>query len=209
MKKILLFLFLFVVLHQTSTIIYAGSPDGGGVWADGIVSSNQQLRKNGTPVVSERSNPQSTVGPAENNTISGNFFSLGFGGSITLKFDNPISNGVVVVEATSTDWWYPNETALVQLSSDGTNWITAGSVSQDGEVAMPERLTCARYARIIDTSNPANFSDETADGYDVDGVAATEGIPCDLPPVPEFGLLTGATALVSSVGVFLKIKGVI
>lgn len=189
--------------------VFAGASDGIGPWADGVVSSSQGLRKNGTPVDPVRSNPQAAVGPAEDNVTPSNFFSLGFGGSITLMFENPISNGLVNVEATDTTWWYPNETALIQLSADGDTWVTAGGVSQDGQVAMPEQLSCARYVRITDTSNPSNFSDETADGYDVDGVQATAGVPCDLPGVPEFGLLTGSATLLTSIGVFLKLKGII
>ena len=58
----------------------------------------------------------------------------------------------------------------------------AGNVSADGEVNKPDSISCARYVRVTDTSNPENFSDETADGYDVDGVRAT-GEPCT-PPTP-------------------------
>ena len=174
-------LITFLALSSVS-LIYAAAPDGSGPWADSVISTAQGLRKNGTAVPAPRSDPTSTLGVAENDTIDGHFFSLGFGGVITLHFDNGISSGVVVVEATNPS--YPVERASVELSSDGTTWITAGSVNQDGSVPIPSGLTCANYARITDTSNPADFADATADGFDVDGVQA-QGAPCSLPtPTP-------------------------
>ena len=161
----------------------AATPDGAGPWADAVVTSSQGLMKNGSPVPAIRSNPSSAVGIAENDTVDGNFFSLGFGGSITLSFDNPMSNGVIVVEATNPG--YPNEQANVELSADGSTWLSAGSVTQDGSVSMPDGLGCARFVRITDISDPANFVDDTADAYDVDGVQAAQGEPCEIPtPTP-------------------------
>ncbi len=203
MKTVSAILAVTVATLAFAAPAYAAAPDGAGPWADEAVSSAQGLRKDGSPVLPIRSNPSSAVGVAENNTVPGNFYSLGFGGNIVLRFDNPISNGVVVVEATNLP--YPTETATVELSADGSTWLTAGSVSSDGEVKMPERLTCARFARVTDTSNPAGFP-EDADGYDLDGVRAAEGIPCDTPDVPEFGTITGAMAALMSGGVFLGLK---
>jgi hypothetical protein len=183
MKKIFIALFV-VVLSVYVTVAQAAAPDGNGPWADAVTSSSQGLMKNGSPVPAIRSDASSAVGVAEGDTTDGNFFSLGFGGNIVLRFDNPISNGVITVEATNDG--YPTETASVDLSADGVTWMTAGSVSQDGSVAMPEGLTCAQYVRITDTSNPENFVDETADAYDVDGVSAQEGQSCEFPtPTPS------------------------
>lgn len=203
MNKLFAVFALTIALLAYSSPAFAAAPDGAGPWADEAVSSSQGLRKDGNPVDAIRSNPNAAVGVAENNTVLGNFYSLGFGGSIILRFDNPISNGVVVVEATNLP--YPTETAMVELSADGSTWLTAGTVSADGEVKMPERLSCARYARVTDTSNPAGFPND-ADGYDLDGVRAAEGIPCDTPDVPEFGAITGAMAALMSGGVFLGLK---
>jgi hypothetical protein len=160
----LLFLFFFV------PSVFAALPDGAGPWADSVISTVQGLRKNGTAVPAIRSNPASALGIAENNTIEGNFYSLGFGGHIVLGFDNHQSGGVVLVEATNPN--YPVEKATVEVSEDGITWIGAGTVNQDGEVPVPQGV-CVKYVRITDISNPADFSDDTADGYDVDGVKLT------------------------------------
>lgn len=174
---------LLAVLSILPTSAYAAAPDGAGPWADTVVTSSQGLMKNGSPVPAPRSDATSTLGVAENTTVDGTFFSLGFGGSITLSFDNLITSGVIVVEATNPD--YPLEQVNIELSSDGASWISAGTVVQDGSVSMPDNLTCAKFVRITDTSNAANFTDDTADAYDVDGVQATDGEPCEIPtPTP-------------------------
>ena len=71
----------------------AAAPDGAGPWADTVVDFEQGLRKNGTPVLPERSNPTAALGEAERTNAVGTFFSLGFGGQITLGYDNNICNG--------------------------------------------------------------------------------------------------------------------
>ena len=182
---------------------FAAAPDGAGPWADQGISLSQGLRKNGSPVIPPRSDISSALGVAENTNANGTFLSLGFGGNVVLKFDNPVSNGVVLVEATNLP--YPTETATVELSADGTNWLTAGNVSQDGSVPMPNQLSCARFVRITDTSNKNSFPND-ADGYDVDGVRATEGVPCETPDVPEFGAITAVMATLISSGSFVALR---
>lgn len=162
--------------------VTAAAPDGAGPWADSVISFTQGPTKNGGAVPAIRSNPDSALGVAENDTVEGNFVSLGFGGRLTLKFDNPVRTGVLVVEATNPN--YPLEKASVEVSANGTDWTLAGSLSQDGQVALPQSVSCARYVRITDISNKDDFADDTADAYDVDGVQAQGTQPCDPPPTP-------------------------
>jgi hypothetical protein len=161
---------------------FAAAPDGLGPWADTVVSTNQGLMKNGLPVPAIRSDPTSALGVAEGTTIDGNFFSLGFGGNIVLGFDNGISSGVFVFEETNATPDYPVEKAKVEISENGTTWVNAGTVSQDGEVKVPDAVNCAKYVRLTDTSDASIMPDAIADGYDVDGVEAL-GESCTPPPV--------------------------
>ncbi|MBI4080393.1 MAG: hypothetical protein HY430_01330 [Candidatus Levybacteria bacterium] len=171
----------------------AAAPDGLGPWADTVSATSQGLTKGGGAVPAIRSDPTSALGVAENNTTDGNFYSLGFGGSITLGFDNGISSGVIVVEATNPG--YPAEKAKVEVSEDGVSFVDAGTVTQDGQVDKPAGITCARYVRITDTSNPDDFAEATADAYDVDGVQA-QGDPCT-PPSNGDGNGSGGDCIIS------------
>lgn len=158
---------LAILLFSFAAI--AAAPDGSGPWADAVESSSQGLRKDGSAVPAIRSDATSALGVAENNTTDGNFFSLGFGGNIVLSFDNGISSGTIeVVETTALP--YPTEKAKVEVSEDGVAWINAGNVNQDGSVAVPQGLDCVLYVRVTDISDAEDFSDNIADGFDVDGV---------------------------------------
>ena len=185
------FAFTFVISPA-----FAAAPDGLGPWADFVVASAQGNTKGGVPVSTvnpARSNPNSALGVAEGDTIDSHFFSLGFGGSITLGFINGISTGAFVVEATNPG--YPIESASVEMSADGVNWQPAGNVNQSGQVNVPQGIGCAKFVRITDTSNPNNFSDGTADGYDVDGVKAL-GPNCQPVTPPTGGGITCATTII-------------
>lgn len=164
------------------TPAFAAAPDGAGPWADTVVAATQGLTKDGNPVPAPRSNPSSALGVAEGTNAEGTFYSLGFGGVITLGFDNGISSGVLLVEATNLP--YPTETAKIEVSSDGVTYVNAGNVSQDGTVSVPDNVSCAKYVRITDQSDPNNFPDGTADAYDVDGVQAQGEACTPVTPTP-------------------------
>lgn len=177
MQKVLAALSITVPFLCCATSVFAAAPDGPGPWADTVLSSSQGVMKNGLPVPPERSEPTEALGIPEN-LPTGGFFSLGFGGNIILGFDNGMSNGAIIIESTFPD--YPGETATVDMSQDGVVWINAGSLVQDGtvEIEQPDEVSCARYIRITDTSDPIIFPDDIADGYDVDAVQ-TIGDLCD------------------------------
>lgn len=178
--KVLAALLISAPLLTFTTTAFAAAPDGPGPWADTVLSSSQGLMKNGNPVPLDRSDPNEALGLAEF-SLTEKFFSLGFGGNIILGFDNGMSDGAIIVESTFPD--YPGESATVDMSQDGITWVNAGAVLQDGIVNQPEEIECVRYIRITDTSIPANFPDDIADGYDVDGVQTT-GDSCDPEVTP-------------------------
>jgi hypothetical protein len=99
-----------------------------------------------------------------------------------------VKTAVIVVEATNLG--YPTESASVEVSVDGSTWVSAGAVTQDGQVTVPQSLNCAKFVRITDTSNIDLFSDATADAFDVDGVQVT-GETCTPPPPPDNGCCCG------------------
>jgi hypothetical protein len=160
-----------------------GTPDGAaGPWADSVVAVNQGFAINGG-FLPGRSDPTAALGPAEsppgddNPIPNGTFYSLGFNGSLTLGFDNPICNqpgadlAVEVRETTKEP--YPPESAQVYVSEDGINFVLAGTVTKDASVAMPAGITVAKFVRLVDVSDAARYAGHAnADGFDVDGVQA-------------------------------------
>jgi len=161
-------------------------------FADEVVSFDQGLRKNGTPVSSapadNRSNPAFALGapqslgtPYDNPVIPNSFFSLGFplqgkAAEIVLSFnDNVVVNGpgpdLKLWEVTGGTN-YPDEQVDVYVGDAPAGpWTLVGAaVTRDAEIDLGG-VSEARYVRIVDASNLALFED-TADGYDLDAVQA-------------------------------------
>lgn len=137
------------------------------------------LRKNGTAVLPDRSDPtdalvaQSTGAASDSPVIAGSFFSLGFGGSIVVGFSQPFLNtaGTDITIYEVTGGVYPDELVDVEVSSSSVGpWTLIGNdVARDESLEMI--LGSAQFVRITDQSNIALF-ESTADGYDLDGVKA-------------------------------------
>ena len=144
--------------------------------AQEIISYEPGQRKNGSDVVAARKIPANALGvPQNNNTI--NFVSLGFGGSLVVKFDYVIFDAPGVdVQMVETSFGNPSctgypEKAMVEgsLFENGpwTLLSTGGDLCLDGGIDVAA-AGVVQYLRVTDRSNPSSFSG-TADGYDVDG----------------------------------------
>ncbi len=158
----------------------AAAPDGAaGPWADYVASTQQATRADGSPVLPARSDPTAALGVAENSTTEGTFYSLGYGGNITLGFQNNVCNGsgadldLELVETTVE----PNVAELVDVyvSLDGVTYTkVASSVNKDANVAFGANAPpVARFVRLVDVTprtQPGTMSHY--DAYDVDGVRA-------------------------------------
>ena len=158
-------------------------------YADEVVSSDQGLRKNGTAVLADRSDPSFALGapqslgtPYDNPVIPSSFFSLGFPflpdnpAEIVLSFnDNLVVNGpgmdLKLWEVTGGTN-YPDEVVDVYVGDAPAGpWTLVGdNVTRDAEIDLGS-VTEAQYVRIVDASNVALF-ESTADGYDLDAVQA-------------------------------------
>lgn len=147
--------------------------------ADVVENSAQGLRRDDSPVAADRSNPSSALGLLEGDISSGSFYSLGFGGSLTLSFNYAVPNGAgadfYVYEVTGGGS-YPEEQAEVEVSQNGIDFESVGTASSfDGpEVYFNLDSTSfewIRFVRITDTTDESLFdSRPNADGFDVDGV---------------------------------------
>jgi len=178
-----------------------------GCYPNMVVSFNQGPAQDQlTPVAAERSNPNKALFMPENDYTQ-NFFTLGFGGEITLKFESPIKNGegddVRVIESTfgaSVDGncaRYP-ETIRAYASQDGCNFIYLGEGCQDTDFDLGI-LGWAQYIKLVDISplDATYFgtSPSVSDGYDLDGVMCLNGY--EENPVPADLTAGSATSWVS------------
>lgn len=145
--------------------------------ASEVISENQGDQKNGNPVAGARSDSQNALGMPEGGDII-NFYALGFGGELVVKFDYVIfdEEGVAdfrVVETTynnATCEQYP-EKAMVSFKLDvADEWSEGVEICLDGDIDL-NGIYAAQYIRIQDRSMMSDFSG-AADGYDVNGVVS-------------------------------------
>jgi hypothetical protein len=148
---------------------------------DYVVTSTQGLRKDGGAITAIRSNPLKATGTPEGDDTY-NFFSLGYGGTITLGFQN----GGLFADQPGDDFQvietsfgspsctnYP-EKAQIQVSQDGNVYYTVeASQCLDGYPVDfgSTGLSYIRYIRINDVTAP--FGGGSTDAFDVDGVVCT------------------------------------
>lgn len=140
-----------------------------------------------SPVSATRSNAIEALGAPENSDAvttpaNNNFVSLGFGGSIVLKFGYPIKNGagddIFVVETTFNSAnanncsRYP-EKIRAYASQDNCNWVYLGEGCQDTYFDL-KGLNWAQYVKIVDISNNNSFNG-LVDAYDLDGIICLHG----------------------------------
>jgi len=176
--------FSFSGLSSVEAQIFPQPPSpSAGCYASSVVLASQGLTKLNTPVNPERSITSNVLGapdgqsPVANAPVQ-NFYSLGFGGSITVQFANPIANGpgadVKIWESSAS---VNAEQALIEVSQDGLGFFPVGTIAQNGEVDFDGVFSdYIQFVRITDVSNPAQFSNnQLSDGFDVDAVECLHG----------------------------------
>jgi hypothetical protein len=136
------------------------------------------MRRNGTAIHPSRTNPNQALGEPQDDDLGINFTTLGFNGSMVLKFDYVIFDqddaDLRVVETSFGQQFcssYP-EKAYFEGSLDGLTWTALGEVCLDGTLDLGVAgMVGLQFLRIIDRS-PASFFTESSDGFDIDGIEA-------------------------------------
>lgn len=160
-------------------LIQFDSCQEGDEWADGVAVYAEGTTKNGTVLPDERTYSLKAVGEAQYPTGDPiEFVSLGFRGSLVLSFANIIVNGSGDdVEVAETSYNNPlcsdyREQAEVYAAQQATGpWVLLGTACQDGTFDLGD-LAWAKYIKLVDISNPDDFTSPEADGFDVDAVRA-------------------------------------
>lgn len=146
-------------------------------YANGIYSEDQGLRKDGSAVLAERSDPNNALGAP-----NGVFYSLGFGGSLAVSFPTKIYDAagpdlLSFHEVTNGRNSYPLEQAEVEVSQDGNTWKSIGTVTNQTSNGISyldfssTGWSWIQYVKVTDTSNPDLHNNE-ADGFDINAFDA-------------------------------------
>lgn len=147
-----------------------------------VKGTEQGNRKDGSGVLPSRSDKDTSLGSPDNV-----FYSLGFGGWIEIEFDGYVTNGIGndLTFYEVTNGTYPEESAKVEVSQNGTDWsieaFLVNNKGQNGIDIAPSGLAWVKYVRVTDTSNSSLFSDD-ADGYDLDAISANY-YSCEKPDI--------------------------
>ncbi len=189
-----LFIAAHAVIEKTECGPLTEAPYGGFQ----VVNSLQGLLYGYTDIKAARSDPDAvlTFEIGHNESF---FFSLGFQEDrpvylpaddawIIVEFDIPIQNGpgddLQVIE----DTWglpYPDETAAVLVSQNGTGWAYLGEADNQHPISKYHTITdfdldstgldWVKYVKVQDTSNRADFAGNfQADGYDLNAIVALQ-----------------------------------
>jgi predicted ribosomally synthesized peptide with SipW-like signal peptide len=172
-------------------------------WADKAVFTQieQGNRRDGNLVAANRSNPgvalgtpQSAGGPFET-AVTGTFYSLGFGGTVTFRFENYIQNetgdDLKIYEITGGST-YPEEKAEVLVSQDGEDYTSLGIAVRDASFDLGV-LPWVQYVKVVDVSDISAFpipQYNDADGYDLDAI---EALHCSAPGIYLAGQVCDGT----------------
>lgn len=172
-----------------------GRPDTYGMFIDNVSVTNNMCEEPITPcthaadvisynpvgnIALNRKDPTQALGEANGEPVTSDikFVSLGFGGDIILKLDNPVinkeGNDLAIAEVTGGNETYSKykEDADVYGSMDNINWTFLGSVKNDngnpllGEVDLGI-MDKALYIKIVDKSPVVSGRD----GFDVDSIS--------------------------------------
>lgn len=186
------------VVEKTECEIITEAPYGGLK----VVNYAQGLRYDYTSVRSERSNPNAVLAFEEGHNES-YFFSLGFNEDrsgysdvdawIIVEFDKPIQNGTGNDLRVVEDTWglpYPDETADVWVSKNGTDWKYLGEADNQHPMSSYHTITdfdlddvgldWAKFVKVQNTSVRDDFArlypgqGSTLDGYDLNAILALQ-----------------------------------
>jgi hypothetical protein len=143
-------------------------------WADDVDDGNTSLgsTKGGASLESDRDDPENAVGN------DSDFVSLGFGGQLTVEFDDelvqkPLDTDACLVETTNGRDGYPEETADVAVKGPNTaGFVTVGeatSKASGGTNRFEIPSEPIHKVRITDTTDPS-IHGNSADGFEVQAV---------------------------------------
>ena len=142
-----------------------------------------------------RLDPNAAKGPEDHTSgNSGAFVALGFHGSITLGYDQPVGGILTVFETTNGGW--PVEKVKVEVSTDGNSWDFVGTATNENSIPgenpnirvstfdLEEEgiVGCVSFVRLTDETETFSSTKPGPDYFDVDAVGISGNVEC-IPPL--------------------------
>lgn len=153
------------------------------VYADSVISANSTGKNlGGSAISADRLLASAALGgPSALTANSAGFYSLGFGGSITLGFSGLFGSGTATFFETTYAGPYGTESADVFVFDVASNlFVFAGSVDNlaggVGDTLSFDGLCLSGCSslKLVDTTSKAAFAGtKSADGFDVNAVSVT------------------------------------
>jgi hypothetical protein len=170
------------VLALAAFAVFSSHSNAMVVYANSVISANSTgLNYSNGSIASDRLVASSALGNESAVTASSaDFYSLGFGGSITLGFSGLFGAGTATFFETTGGGPYPVESANIFVFDVASNaFVFAGAVDNVLSGGASDSLSFSGLClagcsmlKIVDTSNKADFATiSAADGYDVNAVS--------------------------------------
>jgi len=166
-----------------AAVVGATRAEAAPIYASSVISANSTgVTANGGAISSDRLIGAAALGDLAATTPgSVGFYSLGFGGSLTLGFSSLFGPGTATFLEATGGTFYPREAAdIFVFDVAAAAFVFAGTVDNQ-PVGSNDTLSFAGLCsqgcsalRFVDTSSIGDFSGlPSADGYDVNAVSVT------------------------------------
>ncbi len=184
---------LFAIFVMTSILLLSPSMASNAFATNHLIYADELVSATINHSNTNRDDPNQALGPEDHTSgNSGKFVALGFHGSITLGYDQPVGGILTVFETTNGSW--PLEEVNVEVSSDGTSWNSVGIATNQNPSSGNSNIRvstfdleelgfgCISFVRLTDETATFSNSKPGPDYFDVDAVGLTDDVAC-LPPL--------------------------
>ena len=111
-------------------------------------------------------------------STTGDFLSLGLGGTAIFSFGTVFESVATVTEVTWGSTVGYEETAMISVSADGINWTDIMNISNSTATSLINLPSGNwTYLKLVDTTSLTFPNSTSTDGFDVDVIGVVKAVP--------------------------------